>query len=190
MHPQLLKLRQSGFLYLANDVAFMSRSDLRSPLLPSLLDRLIDHEPDVSTEPDWARSQGLRELKLSVQRDLEALLNTRSVALSRASDRRGGEPDEIEWSILTYGLPDLTSISHGNAKDCERLRKSVEEAVKRFEPRLMDIRVLLGNVGDSNDRRVHFIIDAQLRLSPNPEPVRFDTTVRTESGEYQVKAET
>src|SRR5205085_952010 len=51
------------------------RSD--QPLVPSVLDRLLDDDPAVTTEPARNRSQMLRELKLSVRRDIESLLNAR-----------------------------------------------------------------------------------------------------------------
>lgn len=162
----------------------MARSVVRPPLLPSLLDRLLDDEPGTSTEADWVHSQSVRELKISVQRDIERLLNTRSQPHDHLD-----EEDELSQSLYVYGLPDLTSISHGNADDAERLRLSVEKAIRCFEPRLMDVYVRLSATGDANDRRIRFVIDAQLKMQPNPEPVQFDTVVRTTTGEYQVTAE-
>ena len=46
-------------------------------LLPSVLDRLIDQDPQVRQEAARGRSQLLKEMKLAVRRDLENLLNTR-----------------------------------------------------------------------------------------------------------------
>ena len=51
------------------------RSD--QPLVPSVLDRLLDDDPAVTTDPARNRSQLLRDLKLSVRRDIESLLNAR-----------------------------------------------------------------------------------------------------------------
>ena len=59
----------------------MARPDREPNLLPSLLDRLLDDRPGVTSEPAVSRAQSLRALKKSVARDLEALLNTRREAL-------------------------------------------------------------------------------------------------------------
>ena len=56
----------------------MRESEIR--ITPSIVDRLLDFEPKISTEAPKSRSQGLRELKQSVRRDLEWLLNTRHSA--------------------------------------------------------------------------------------------------------------
>src|SRR5215469_9145190 len=108
------------------------------PLLPSIIDRLFDDAPDVSTEPAWSWTQDLRELKQSVVRDLEALLNTRQTRSELLLD---SPPAEIANSVLTYGLPDLTSAKVDSPEAREALRRAVEEAIRRFEPRLVDVRV-------------------------------------------------
>lgn len=46
-------------------------------ITPSIVDRLLDFEPTNPNEAPKSRSQGMRELKQSVRRDLEWLLNTR-----------------------------------------------------------------------------------------------------------------
>jgi len=59
------------------------------PLVPSLLDRLLDDDPTQTREPMKARHQVLREMKLSLRRDVENLLNTRRRVGVRP-DRRTG----------------------------------------------------------------------------------------------------
>ena len=71
-------------------------------LRPSVLDRLL--EPKGPAHPEI----GLRELKLAVARDLEWLLNTKSV-LRKASDIE--QLPEARDSILTYGIPDFSTAS-------------------------------------------------------------------------------
>jgi len=48
----------------------MPRISPDQPLLPSVLDRLLDDDPGVSRDPPRSRHQVLRELKQSVRRDL------------------------------------------------------------------------------------------------------------------------
>ena len=51
--------------------------DHESRITLSILDRLLDYEPEVSQEAFGSRSRNLRQLKQAVRRDLEWLLNTR-----------------------------------------------------------------------------------------------------------------
>ena len=84
----------------------MAKVDADQPLLPSLLDRLIDEEPDDSREPPKSRSQLLRELKQSIRRDLENLLNTRQRCRSWPENF-----DELTVSLVSYGIPDMAGTA-------------------------------------------------------------------------------
>jgi len=55
----------------------MPTTEREGPVTLSVLDRLIDQEPERKLEPPLTRSQSLRELKAALRRDLEWLLNTR-----------------------------------------------------------------------------------------------------------------
>jgi len=55
----------------------MARRSHERGIKPSLLDRLIDDEPRNRAEAQDRRAHSLKELKDSVRRDLEALLNSR-----------------------------------------------------------------------------------------------------------------
>jgi len=60
-------------------------------LIPSVLDRLLDDDPASAREAPKARTQVLRELKQSVRRDLEWLLNSRC-------DAADGRRISINWN--------------------------------------------------------------------------------------------
>src|SRR6187551_624857 len=111
----------------------MPRVDADQPLLPSVLDRLIDLEPKVPTEPQPARSRLLAQIKAAVKRDLEWLLNTKL-----AAEPPAGQP-ELRTSLLAYGLPDFTHSSLSNGQDQLQLRRAIEAAIQRFEPRLTGV---------------------------------------------------
>ena len=83
----------------------MSRFDNEIRVRPSVLDRLIDYEPEYSREAPASRVKNLRILKQSVRRDLEWLLNTRSTAVVPP------ELKEVQSSVAVYGLPDMTTLS-------------------------------------------------------------------------------
>ncbi|MGC2236682.1 MAG: type VI secretion system baseplate subunit TssE [Pyrinomonadaceae bacterium] len=159
----------------------MARADYEIRVTSSVLDRLLDFEPKTSTEAPKSRSKSLAELKQSVRRDLEWLLNTRSFI---------GEIDEnleeVNSSVLVFGLPDFTGMSAKSDSELNRLTRTLERAIKTFEPRFLNAKVSLEPVSNI-DRLLKFRIEAQLNIEPSPEPIAFDTILQLGSGDFQVK---
>src|SRR6266542_6569827 len=112
--------------------------ELEPRIVPSLLDRLTDHEPTHRDESVPSRSQSLRALKAALWRDMNALLNTK-----RREEEIPEQYAETARSLLTYGLPDFTSYSLKSPADQNRLRRAIESAIRRFEPRLERINVTI-----------------------------------------------
>lgn len=150
------------------------------PITLSVLDRLIDLDPKRSQEVPLTRSQSLRELKANVCRDLEWLFNSR-------------QPLEVpqvgkllKCSLFAYGLPDISTLTTSSVRDRKRLSQALEEAIKLFEPRILNGRVILASTEEGKVQRLRFIIEGLLRVDPSPEPVSFDTVLDLSSGEYKV----
>lgn len=156
----------------------MRETDLR--ITPSVLDRLIDLDPRSSKEAPKSRLSGLQDLKHSVRRDVEWLLNTR-----RFITEIDENMEEIKTSLGVYGLPDYTNLSIKNDTEQEMLTRSIEAALEIFEPRLLGVKVTLEPFSD-NDKQLVFRIEAALNIDPSPEPVVFDTVLQAGSGEFQV----
>lgn len=161
----------------------MVRPDNNLEVTISVLDRLIDYEPGASREPAAPRSKNLRQLKETVRRDLEWLLNTRAVAGGLPVDSK-----ELNNSLAAYGLPDFTNLAVNNVDDQKTMRSAIQEAIRVFEPRLQDVLVTL-QPSHSSDRLMHFRIDGRLNVEPAPEPISFDTALQLVSGQYVVKEE-
>lgn len=158
----------------------MARTENEIRITPSLLDRLLDLAPDISREPPTSRAKSLRDLKQSVKRDLEWLLNTRN-----HSDETALLLEEVSKSVATYGLADFTGMGVKSPGEQKMLVQSLEKAIKIFEPRLMDLRVNLEPI-DEIKRVLHFRIEARLKVDPTPEPVMFDTVLQMGSGQFEV----
>lgn len=159
----------------------MRRSESEIKVTPSLLDRLIDHEPRESRESPKSRSTNLHELKISVRRDLEFLLNSRCFP-----DEIPESLEELHKSVAVYGLADFTRSNVKNASEQKKLTEQLESAISTFEPRLMDLQITLDPVNDI-ERSLRFHIVAQLKIDPIPEPIAFDTVLQMGSGEFEVK---
>lgn len=159
----------------------MARSANEVRITPSVLDRLLDYEPSQTTEAPLSRSASLRDLKLSVRRDLEWLLNAR-----RIPHEIDGGLQEIKKSLVMYGLPDTTGVSGASNVEQARLTKELENAIRYFEPRFLDVRVTLEPVNNF-ERMLKFKIEARLDIEPTPEPIAFDTVLQMGSGGFEVK---
>lgn len=159
----------------------MSDLDHEKPLLPSLLDRLIDLEPGDSSEPLWRGSYKLDELREHVRRDLEFLLNTRHGRYDLL--RQTGE---LSVSCLSYGVPDATGVVGGGKDFQEHMRASVERAIRDFETRLINVRVELQESDSQFDRNLRLMIHATLCVDPIVDLVTFDTTIESTTGIYEV----
>ncbi|HVG39165.1 MAG TPA: type VI secretion system baseplate subunit TssE [Pyrinomonadaceae bacterium] len=160
-----------------------SRYDNEVRVTLSVLDRLIDFEPEISREPVASRAKNLRQLKQAVKRDLEWLLNTRQVVDGVPADLK-----ELSNSLAAYGLPDFTTASADNLADQIKMRRSIEDVIRLFEPRLEDVSVSV-EPARGLERVMHFRIDARLKVDPAPEPVTFDTMLQLGSGQYLVQGE-
>jgi type VI secretion system protein ImpF len=162
----------------------MARADHKTNIVPSVLDRLIDDAPNASQEPVTGRFQSIREMERVVARDLEALLNSRREALEELPS----EFTEVNRSLLTYGLPDLSSFSLLSENDRNRVRRVIEQTIAAAEPRLGRVNVKLESPRD-HDRGLRFRIDAQLQIDPAPEPVSFDGQLQLQTQQYIVRGQ-
>ncbi|MBL0938798.1 MAG: type VI secretion system baseplate subunit TssE [Gemmatimonadaceae bacterium] len=160
----------------------MARTEIDRAVLPSLLDRLTDERPTQSADPPVSRDESARRFRESVQRDLDWLLN------ARRTIRTGPPESAVSRSVHEYGLPDFTSRTRSDAGWQDRLLEDIAETIRRFEPRLTDVRV--GLADDGNRQRVRFNIGATLIMDPSPEQVVFDTVLEVASGDISVEDHT
>src|SRR5690348_16664216 len=114
----------------------MARWQPEEVVTQSLIERLIDNEPNIASDPQVSRSQSLRQLKASVRRDLEWLLNTR-----RTPEPAGSEYAELQKSLFNYGVPDVSTLSWDSHTDRSKLARVLEQALVVFEPRIDRVKV-------------------------------------------------
>jgi type VI secretion system protein ImpF len=157
----------------------MPLRDGRLPVVTSVLDRLTDSPSAVTIGS--IRPGTLAALSLSVQRDLEHLLNTRREEELVPAGYRAAAA-----SLLNYGLPDPTLYSLKSAAGQQQMRRSIESALQAFEPRLANVSVAIEGWDDARPV-LHFRVEAVLKAQPVPEPVVFDTEFRLESGQFALK---
>jgi type VI secretion system protein ImpF len=147
---------------------------------PSLLDKLFDDNPNGIDGP-MVRSMSLDELKASVARDLEALLNTRMVF---SGERLAGFP-ECTKSVLTYGLDDFSGLSLASDNDRKFICASIQNAITRHEPRLRDVKVEL-EIRQHSTNALFFAIEGLLVVQSANEKVNFDARLQPAIQQYSV----
>lgn len=138
--------------------------------VPGLFDRLFDTPMQLSSE----------ELKDAVARDLEALLNTRTVIDEQAL---AGYP-HCAASTMTYGLSDFAGRSLSSPTDRDFICACLEQAIARHEPRLREVTARL-DVRDDAINSINFSISAVLAAGTG-ETVSFDANLQPSSLHYTI----
>jgi type VI secretion system protein ImpF len=160
----------------------MPKPRTESPLLPSVLDRLIDDAPETSRDPVRSDGQTMRSVVQSVRRDLEQLLNCR-----RRFKAWPSEFKELSQSSVGYGLPDVTGRDLASKAGREEFRRNVEQVIRTYEPRFQAVHVEMLSNSEKIDRTLRFRVDAILRAEPVPIEVIFDSQLEPSTGSFDVK---
>lgn len=147
---------------------------------PGLLDKLIPDSRHTSSGDTVARLS-MEDLKDTVARDLEALLNTRKVI----SEELLMSYPECTKSIVTYGLNDFAGLSLASTDDRAYICRALEQTIARHEPRLRNVNASL-EVQQGSINRLNFAISALLVVHPAQEPVSFDAVLQPSSLHYSI----
>lgn len=149
----------------------LKQLSIKQKLRPSILDRVIDDSPEVNLKDAHNNEQfNLNYLKNSVRKDLENLFNSRY----RISDLPE-EYEEIQHSLINYGLPDLATINMIDIEKRADFCKHIEKTIRYFEPRFQSVKVKYIDNQDYTDRTLRFRIEAVLYAEPMPEKIIFDS---------------
>lgn len=141
---------------------------------PGLFDRLMGGQ-------GAAARLSLEQLKDSVARDLEELLNTRAAIAAAVL----APYPECGKSIINYGLIDFAGMCLSSSEDRARICASLQGAIGRHEPRLRNVQARLERETGSINR-VSFVISATLAVPPAYEAVNFDAVLQPSTLRYSI----
>ena len=162
----------------------MAELTTQERLQPSLLDRLVDDEPERNQESRERRVLSLPRLRDAVLRDLAWLFNTTNLAVA---EDLSGCPD-VARSVLNFGMPELTGTTVAGL-DPVALERQVRECICHFEPRLhrqtLEVRVTHAPE-ESHHRALEFEIVGELLANPVPLQLYLKTEIDLENGNAQV----
>ncbi|WDE01186.1 MULTISPECIES: type VI secretion system baseplate subunit TssE [Thalassomonas] len=144
----------------------------RQAIEVSLLDKLIDDNPEQPDIREGHRGVSLEQIRANVRRDLENLLNAKVPWQTWPECYR-----ELDNSLVNYGLQDFSSMAVGSLEGRQLLCQKVADAIKRFEPRFIEVEVETVDNEQPLDRILRLRINALLYADPEPEYISFDSEV-------------
>jgi type VI secretion system protein ImpF len=139
---------------------------------PSLLDRLLDSEPDRLADMPRTRQHQLRDALESLRRDLEAVLNTR-----RCPATPSAKLPRLKRSLLTYGVGDFIGANMITREQRAVFAATLEESIRESEPRLRNLAVSVLDPRDAGERVLRLRIEAMVVLEDNAVPVLFASSI-------------
>ena len=144
----------------------------------SLLDRLLADE----LHDGLVMTQSVDQLRDTVARDVEALLNARAAV---DFEQLHNMPQARD-SVLTFGVRDFAGRVLSNSEEQRYIARSLAKAIQTHEPRLTQVQVLVDASGDRSINCLSFTIRALLIVYPSREPVSFDAVLQPSVARFAV----
>lgn len=145
----------------------------------SVFDRLITGND--ATHDGLVMTYSVEQLRDAVARDLESLLNSRSVVDFEA-------PDTTHWvrrSVLCFGVRDFVGRVLTNSEEQRHIGRSLAHAIQTHEPRLRDVSIVFNDASASTNS-LSFTIRALLIVYPAKETVSFDALLQPSLSRFAV----
>jgi type VI secretion system protein ImpF len=151
----------------------------------SLLDRLLS----VPEDKGRVRAASLEDLKVSLRRDLNYLLNTPKPAHSEVEGRL-----VLPGTLLNFGISEFVGIDIADPGAQTRIAVAIEQAIRAFEPRLTDVSVtpvLEENVPDrsrgnpATPLQLTFRVRAEFHYHPARERIHFQAVLEGGTGRFE-----
>jgi type VI secretion system protein ImpF len=137
--------------------------------------------PNAMLESSQHRIVSMRRLRECVLRDVAALLN----ALNLDTNVDLARYPRVQRSVLNYGMRSLAGLAAA-AVDPVKTAAGIEEAIRRFEPRLRKVRVAPEPGEAQNGHQLSFRVDAELWGQPVPQQLVLRTRIETDTGNVTV----
>jgi type VI secretion system protein ImpF len=159
-------------------------SNTHEKLQPSLLDRLVDDNPEQLNESRDKRVMNVSKLRDCVIRDISHLLNTHHMEGNTELDHYS----EVPSSVVNYGISGLTGFSMHNI-DIHATERQIRQAIINFEPRILKDTLKVNMTRDNEKSSNHamvFKIEGQIWAIPIPLMLMLKTEIDLETGSVNV----
>jgi len=146
-----------------------------------LFEKLTDLAPGSAEDDQDLTFQSRDALIASIRRELSRVLDSRLPWRDDGLTLPGGGPA----TVIGYGIPDLTHLCLRKTSDLAAIERMVIEAIRAFEPRLVDPLVRL--VINAHQLHAYLEITGAIRTRRALEPLSFhlDITLRLGGGARQ-----
>ena len=144
-------------------------------LQPSLLDRLIDDEPDKKVEAPEQRVLSKARLRQAVLRDLAWLFNTTRLE----SEVNLQKYPNARRSVINFGMPALSGML-ASSLDVMDLERAVRQAIVDFEPRIDPRTLQVTVLAETTALAHHAVIGIEIRGHLWAQPVPLELLIRTQ----------
>jgi len=171
----------------------MAELNSRDRLQPSLLDRLLDHEPQQRQEALEARVLTRQQLRAAVLRDLSWLFNATRAEPEPNSTRKEDlalwkSAPEARRSVLNYGMPAFAGVTL-SSMDTRAIAREVRETISTFEPRIdphtLEVEVKFDY--ENHHNTMQLVIRGQMWAQPVPLELLLAADVDVETGGTRVR---
>jgi type VI secretion system protein ImpF len=149
----------------------------------SMLDRLMDFEPDLAEDRLKTIGKQVEEVRESLRRDLEALLNTR-----RSPQTPPKTLAELDRSLVSFGVDGFFTTALVTASQREQFAQRLESRIRLFEQRLDSVRVSVLPVRHPNERSLRLRIEASYVAQEGMPAIAFETAVDPSTQRIVVEA--
>ncbi|MEO0463949.1 MAG: type VI secretion system baseplate subunit TssE [Pseudomonadota bacterium] len=123
----------------------------------------------------------VEDLRASIRRDLNALLNT--VAFDATTDL---EPyPDVRTSVLNFGLPDIAGQTYSRRAAYQRER-DIEAVIEAFEPRLKDVKVTCEMYSD-NPEELTYVIRGSITEAAEEMPVNYKSKLNVGLAKFRIE---
>jgi type VI secretion system protein ImpF len=138
--------------------------------------------PNETVESGDRTEVPMRKLREYVCRDLGALLNSNSLEISLDLTAY----PLVQRSVLNFGMPSLAGRM-ARSVEPQKTAATIEEVIRRFEPRLSKVRVTPEvREGGGEQHVLAFRIEAELWGQPVPQQLVLRTSIDIDSGDVSI----
>ncbi|MDC9596154.1 type VI secretion system baseplate subunit TssE [Xenorhabdus anantnagensis] len=163
-----------------------TRITVKDRMLPSLLDRLTDNEPDKKQEAINNYMLSHSTLRQSVLRDLQWLFNN----INAESEQNLIRFPEIRHSVYNFGLPPLSGKCLSEIEWGD-IQHRIITAIYIFEPRIIPDELEVSCVSDTHSLTLYNTLSIEIRgflwCVPRPLEFLFRSDIDLENGYFTIK---
>lgn len=148
----------------------------------SVLDRLADADPDRAEDHPKTIGDQVLEVRESLRRDLERLLNTRRCPKSPPAG-----VGDLSDSLVAFGVDGFFVTSLVTDRQREEFAAAMERRIRVFEPRLSELTVSTLPPRHPSERSLRLRIEAVYRAQEGMPAIAFETAVDPSTQRFRVE---